>query len=80
MVANLLTAASILLAGEWRMSHAPSLEKRKERTRYMFSMAKLPSVVKYKNGNLEAIQQFCKQWTPFIKHIITDSNNESDWM
>lgn len=68
MVASLLSATVILIAGSWKWSQAPSFEDWKGRARYMFLMAKLSAVVRHRMGNPNAIRQFCEQWAPCIKH------------
>lgn len=65
MTVRLLSAASVLIAGP----HTPPFEDWKEKSWYMFLMSKLSAMARYCMGNLNAMQLFSKQCTPFVKHI-----------
>lgn len=60
MVAHLLSASFLLIAAEWKQPHAPSLTKWEVKARYMLVMAKITAIAKYRNGNLNKINQFCQ--------------------
>lgn len=67
MIASLLSAASILIAGIWKAPHSPATASWQEKARSGWGTSKLSAVVKYRLGNFRAVLQFRKQWCLFVK-------------
>lgn len=66
MLTYALIAASLLVSTDWKQWLPPSVGRCENKLKEISFMAKLSAVVKYRNGNLEAVVKFCKQWTPYI--------------
>lgn len=69
MISHLLCAASLIVVGAWNNPVTPSLCKWDTNAGFIFLMAKLSAMVKFRNGFPQATQKFRTQWTPLIKYI-----------
>lgn len=60
LLANLFTAATILIASLWKSPHTPSIIDWHDKSDFFLLMFKLTTIDKFKSGNLKAGNHFCK--------------------
>lgn len=63
LLANLLTAASLLIAKIWKLGTVPSLEDWITKITYMCPMSKLSSLAKYREGAGQVLAEYNHCWT-----------------
>lgn len=64
---NMLIAALLLLATNWKSTTLPLVEEWISQVRYVFLMGKLSAVCRYRMGQEKAIELFPFQWSVFVE-------------
>lgn len=66
VVANMLTAASMLTAGKWKTQDIWTITEWFIKVRIVRLLAKLLAICRYRDGNVDALTTFVQQWGPLM--------------
>lgn len=71
LLANPLAAATMLIASQWKLLEAPSMNEWLGKVRFLCLMGKRTAIGNYRVGQEGALQKYYTQWEPFwrLKYV-----------
>lgn len=76
LLKNVFVVARMLIALYWKSEYVPDKKRFCKVWHVLLLMNKLTAISKFRLGNLEALQNFCKTWIKCIDYLKSDDSDK----